>query len=135
MESATFSPSLLHVLVAAVSSFVLGGLWYGPLFGKAWQRLAGLSDEALRARHPARLFGVSFVLAFAQAWIFAMFLGPRPALALGLGAGVSAGLGWVGAAFAINDLFERRRLPLWAINAGYHTLAFTLYGLIFGLWR
>jgi hypothetical protein len=64
-----------------------------------------------------------------------MFLGPAPALPFALGAGSSAGLCWVAAAFGINDLFERRSLRLWAINAAYHTLAFTLYGLVFGLWH
>ncbi|MBA2459694.1 MAG: DUF1761 family protein, partial [Gemmatimonadales bacterium] len=28
--------SLLAVLVATLLGFVLGGLWYGPLFGRAW---------------------------------------------------------------------------------------------------
>lgn len=135
METAApFTPSILAVLVAAVSSFLLGGLWYGPLFAKRWQRLAGLSDERLKAGNPARIFGLSFVLAFVQAWVFAMFLGPDPALPFALGAGASAGLCWVGAAFGINDLFERRPAALWAINAGYHTLAFSLFGLVFGLW-
>jgi len=134
MENAAFTPPLFAVLVAALSSFLLGGLWYGPLFARRWQRLTGLSDERLAAGGPARVFGLSFVLALVQAWVFAMFLGPDPSLALGLGAGASAGLCWVGAALAINDLFERRPFGLWAINAGYHTLAFTLYGLILALW-
>ena len=38
----------IAIVVAAVGSFVLGGLWYSPvLFGKAWQREAGLTDEKL----------------------------------------------------------------------------------------
>jgi hypothetical protein len=135
METAAFQPSIVKVLVAAVSSFVLGGLWYGPLFGKLWQRLTGLTEQQLAAGNQARIFGLSFVLAFVQAWVFAMFLGADPSLALGLGAGASAGLCWVGAAFGINDLFERRSFGLWAVNAGYHTLAFTLYGLLFALWH
>ena len=135
MQTAAFSPSMIKVLAAAASAFVLGGLWYGPLFGKLWQRLAGLSGEQLAAGNQAKIFGLSFVLATIQAWVFAMFLGANPSLALGLGAGASAGLCWVGAAFGINDLFERRPLGLWAVNAGYHALAFTLYGLIFGLWH
>lgn len=134
METAAFSPSLVKVLVAALSSFVLGGLWYGPLFARPWRRLAGLTDERLKAGSPAKIFGLSYLVAFVQAWVFAMFLGPRPSLALGLGAGFSAGLCWVGGGFAINDLFERRRIGLWAINAGYQTLAFTLFGSIFALW-
>ena len=31
----------LAVIAAALSMFVIGGLWYGPLFAKPWQRAAG----------------------------------------------------------------------------------------------
>lgn len=123
------------VLVAAVSSFVLGGLWYSPaLFGRAWQREAGLTDEQIRGGNMAMIFGFAFVACLAASFVFAMFLGPRPPLALGLGAGFSAGLFWVGTSFGINYLFERRSFKLFAINAGYHTLQFTLIGLILALW-
>lgn len=135
METAPFLPPLPQVAVAAFTSFVLGGLWYGPLFAGTWKRLAGVSDDELAAGSPARTFGLAYVLAFVQAWVFAMFLGPAPALPFALGAGASAGLCWVGAAFGINDLFERRPFGLTAINAGYHTLAFTLFGLVLGLWH
>jgi len=54
-------------------------------------------------------------------------------LAGAVGAGFSAGLCWVGASYGINYLFERRPFSLWAINAGYHTLQFTLFGLILGI--
>lgn len=125
----------MQVLAAAASSFVLGALWYGPLSGESWQRLTGLTAERLRSANPARVFGLAFVLAVAQTWVFAMLLGANPSLALGLGAGAAAGLCWVGAAFAIDDLFERRPLALWAVDAGYHTLAFTLSGLVFALFE
>lgn len=134
META-FTPSILKVLVAALATFVLGGLWYGPLFGKAWQRQTGISDERLAAASKVRVFGLAFVLAFVAAWVFAMFLGPAPAPAFAIGVGALAGLCWVGASFGINDLFELRSVKLWAINAGYHTLAFTLFGVVFGLWH
>jgi len=135
METAAFMPSIPKVLVAALTSFLLGGLWYGPLFGKAWLAATGLTEEQAKAGNPARIFGLSYLLAVVQAWVFAMFLGPAPALPFALGAGFSAGLCWVAAAFGVNDLFERRPLALWAINGGYHTLAFALFGLVFGLWH
>ncbi|HVS03118.1 MAG TPA: DUF1761 domain-containing protein [Thermoanaerobaculia bacterium] len=134
MESPLFLPPVFATLVAALGTFLLGGLWYGPLFGKAWQRQVGLSDEQMRSANMARTFGMSFVLAFVAAWVFGMFLGPDPAPSFAIGVGVLAGLCWVGASFAINDLFEQRSFRLWAINAGYHTLAFTLYGAVYGLW-
>lgn len=127
------SVNLVAVLLCAVSSLLLGGLWYSPLlFAKAWQRLAGLSDEQAKSGNMALIFGGAFVLSLVAAYVFAMFLGRAMPPAGAVGAGFSAGLCWVGAAFGINYLFERRPFGLWAINAGYHTLQFTLFGLILG---
>jgi Protein of unknown function (DUF1761) len=126
----------LAVIAAAVATFALGGLWYSPaLFGKAWQREAGVSEEKMKTANMALIFGLTFVLSLIAAWVFALFLGPRPPMALGLGAGFSAGLCWVAASFGISYLFERRSLKLWLINGGYHTLQFTIIGLILALWH
>ena len=128
--------NVLAVLAAALATFVLGGLWYSPaLFGKAWQREAGVSDEQMRTSNKARIFGLAFLLSLIAAFVFAMFLGPRPPVNLGLGAGFSAGLCWVAASFGINYLFEQRSFKLWLIKAGYHTLQFTIIGLILALWH
>ena len=41
----------LAVLAAAVSTFVLGGLWYSPaLFGRAWMSVNQFSQEDLQNR-------------------------------------------------------------------------------------
>jgi hypothetical protein len=124
------------VLVAAVAIFFMGGLWYSPaLFARVWQREAGVSDERLRNGNPALIFGLAFVLSVIAAWVFAMFLGPRPALGFATGAGFAAGLAWVAASLGIIYLFERRSLKLFLINGGYVTLAFTAIGAILGLWH
>jgi len=126
----------LAVLAAAVATFALGGLWYSPaLFGKVWQREAGVNEEKMQSANMPLIFGLTFVLALIAAWVFALFLGPRPPMALGLGAGFSAGLCWVAASLGINYLFERKSLKLWLINGGYHTLQFTIIGLILALWH
>ena len=49
--------------------------------------------------------------------------------------GLCAGLCWVAASYGISYLFEMRPLSLWLINGGYHTLQFTLIGLILGAWH
>ena len=127
--------NVLAVIAAAVATFILGGLWYSPaLFGKAWQREAGVSDEQLRTSNKGLIFGVAFLLSLIAAYVFALFLGPRPPVSLGLGAGFSAGLCWVAASFGISYLFERRSFKLF-INGGYHTLQFTIIGLLLALWH
>lgn len=126
--------NLWAVLAAAASAFLLGGLWYGPLFKHAWCREAGVDPDKPNG-HPAAVFGGAFVLSLIAAAVFAMFLGPNPALGFAVGAGVAAGLCWVASSFGINYLFAGRSLKLWLIDGGYHTLQFALYGLILGLWH
>lgn len=123
-------------MAAGVSSFVVGAIWYSPaLFGRVWQREAHLSDEQLKAGNPAKIFGGALVLSLVAAVVFAMFLGPRPGLGFAIGAGLSAGLCWVAASFGINYLFEHKSLRLFLVNGGYHTLQFTVIGLVLGLWH
>jgi len=124
----------LAIAVAAVASFLLGGLWYSPaMFGKVWQREAGLTEEQLKQGNMLKIFGLSLVLALLAAWNFANFLGPRPSLAFGAGVGFSAGLLWVTSSFGMNYLFERKSFKIFAINGGYHTLQFTIIGLLLAL--
>ncbi|MFW5653821.1 MAG: DUF1761 domain-containing protein [Planctomycetota bacterium] len=126
------------VLAAAVASFILGGLWYSALFSAIWEREVWgdiAPEQRPKPKPPAIVFGLSFVLAFIAAFVFAVFLGPQPSLGLGVGAGAAAGICWISASFGINYLFSARSLKLWLIDSGYHTLQFTLYGLILGLWH
>ena len=126
--------SILAVIVAAISAFVLGGLWYSPmLFAKAWQKEAGLSDAQLKSANKPRTFGLTLLLALVSAFVFGLFLGPHPAMALALGAGFSAGLCWVAASIGSSYLFEQKSLKHFLINGGYCTVQFTLYGLVFWL--
>ena len=126
----------LAIVAAGIAAFVLGGLWYSPvLFGKTWQREVGLSDEALKRGNMAQIFGTALILSLIAAFVFALFLGPRPPMAHGLGAGFAAGLCWVASSFGINYLFARRSLKLFLIDGGFHTLQFTAIGLILALWH
>jgi hypothetical protein len=123
----------IAVALCAVSSLVLGGIWYSPmLFASAWQRAAGLSDEQAKSGNMAVIFGGAFLLSLIAAAVFAMFLGSEMSLGAATAAGFSAGLCWVAASYGISYLFERRPLSLWLINGGYHAIQFTLFGLILG---
>jgi len=122
----------IAVVAAAASSFLLGGLWYSALFAKPWMQAAGLSEAQTKSGNPAIIFGGSFVLALIASASFAVFLGSELDAATGALYGFTAGLCWVSASFGINYLFERKTLPLFLINGGYHTLQFTLIGAILG---
>ena len=121
---------------AALSTFLIGGVWYSPvLFGKAWQAETGISDEKLKTRSPAPIFGTSFVLALMMAFNLAAFIGPDATLGFAVAAAFAAGFGWVALGMGVTYLFESRSLKLWLIDGGYHTVSFTVMGLILGAWR
>ncbi len=134
------------VLVAGISAFVLGGVWYSPLlFGKAWMSENKLTEEDVKKGNAAKIYGWAFVLSLVMAANLAMFLADTPAectgncaqktdITWGTIAGFLAGI-WGFAAIAIAALFEQKTARYIFINGGYALLALTLMGAIIGVWR
>jgi hypothetical protein len=127
----------LAVLVAAIASFVLGGLWYSKaLFGRAWMSANNLSDADLAKNNMAKIFGLSLVFSVIMAANLAAFLAePKTTASWGATAGFLAGFGWVALSIATIALFERRSWKYMLINGGYMTVSFVIMGLIIGAWR
>jgi len=126
--------NLIAVFAAAISSFLLGGLWYSPaLFGKAWMKEANYEES--QAKHPAKVFGLSFLFALMSAFGFSMLLGPAPELLLAIHYALLVGIAFVGTSFAINYQFSNKSLLLLAIDGGYHLSQFLLYGVILASWH
>ena len=136
MDVATTFSSInwLSVIVAAVSAFLIGGIWYGPLFGQAWMRASGFTEEALSKRNMPMVFGLSLLLALLAAFNLEMFIGAEATVGCGTMAGFLAGFGWVAAFLGILYLFEMKSMAAFLINAGYCITALTAMGAILGAW-
>ncbi|HNV31146.1 MAG TPA: DUF1761 domain-containing protein, partial [Cyclobacteriaceae bacterium] len=68
----------LAILVAALSTFLIGGLWYSPaLFGKAWMKENGFTEESMKGGNMVKIFGLAFILGLIAAVNLAMFMGPE----------------------------------------------------------
>ncbi len=127
----------LAVALSALAAFALGALWYGPLFGKAWQALSGVTDDEIQKRNPAKIYGTAFVLNLIAAFGMGMVmqLHPSPNLVSGFNVGISIGIAFVATSFGINYLFASRPLRLYLIDAGYMVLLLAVMGAILGVWR
>ena len=128
--------NLWAILVAAISAFLVGGLWYSPfMFGKLWKKANHFgTDEPPGAT--GKIFALCFVLSLIMAVNLAMFLNdPKTTLAWGATAGFLAGFGWVAMGIGIVSLFERRSWTYVIVNGGYLTVALVLMGAILGGWR
>jgi hypothetical protein len=99
----------LAVLAAAVSTFIIGGLWYSPfLFQTAWMRANGFSEADLRKGGEATIFGLAFVCSLIMAAMLAGFLdAPKLTWAWGMAGGAAAAL-WVALGIAVVGLVFRR---------------------------
>jgi len=123
----------LATIVAALVGFAVGGLWYGPLFGKPWAAARGLSAEALKEGFNAPLvFSLVFVLNLFSAFILdhtvATYGDPDLSLTVMITGGVA--LGFIVPAIAVNYLFSRMTLKLFAIDAGYWLTTYVLMGVV-----
>jgi hypothetical protein len=125
----------LAVPVAAAAGFVVGGIWYGPIFGKAWLAATGITEEQAKSGNAALIYGLTFVLNLIAATSLVMLLGPDRTLQTGIFYGAITGLTFISTALGITYLFEQRSLKHFLINAGYQTLNFTVMGAILGAWR
>ncbi len=113
--------NILAVLLAAVSAFLLGGLWYSPiLFLRIWARESGISLDQPKKTHGAIVFAVSFLFSLIAATVFALFLGRNPPLNTAIRDGLAIGSCWVATSFGINYQFASRTFKLFLIDAGYH---------------
>ena len=124
----------IAVLVAALSGFVIGGLWYGPLFQKPWMRHTGITKEQGASTSPVRLFGGAYALNLIAATGVALLIGDHAGWLWGLHAGALAGAFFVATALGVIYLFEQRPFGLWLINAGYQVVNFSAMGAILGAW-
>ncbi len=122
------------ILAAAVSAFLVGGLWYSPMFlGRVWERANGFTESP---KSGPKVFLLSLLFSLVMSANLAFFLNePKTTAAWGATAGFLAGFGWVAMGLGIVAIFERRSWKYLLVNGGYVTVALTLMGLILGAWR
>lgn len=133
------NPSLINwlaVVVAALSAFLVGGIWYSKaLFANAWMTDSKLTMDEIKSSSMGKTFGFTAVFSLVMAANLAMFLAqPTTTAAWGAEAGLLAGV-WTFCAIAIHSLFELKSWRHIFINGGYSVVSLTLMGLILGAWR
>ncbi len=133
------------ILVAVVANFILGFLWYTPLFGKAWAKENGFDltqkppSGALAKGMIIMVIG-NFLMAFVfahnmAAWSFVPDMKEASASAIILNAAIFTWLGF----YVPVDLgvvaWENKSWKLFFINTGYHLAMLLVAATILTLMR
>jgi Protein of unknown function (DUF1761) len=134
--------NLLAVLVAAISTMIVGFLWYSPiLFAKPWMREMGYDpDDKAKIQQMQKSAGPayagSFVASLISAFVLALvFHWMRVGdLHAGLGTAFHVWLGLVATVHFTDMLFQKKSLKLFAINTGYQLLCYLAMGAILATW-
>jgi hypothetical protein len=127
------------VLLATVSSMIIGAIWYArPVFGNYWMRAVGHDEESMKRGSVVPLI-VTLVVSFITAWVLAgsaalaqnfyhgSFLGNTLLTALILWGGFTA------ARMITHDAFDRRPAGLTMLNIAHELLTIVVMALIIGL--
>ena len=153
----------LAVLVATLSSFVVGFVWYNPkVFGTIWMNEIGMTEEKAKTGNMAKIFGLTFVFAFLiafmmptlvihqigalqlaggnekdEAFLAYMQVHGHMFRSFGHGAlhGFFASLFVVVPVIATNCLFEQKSFKYAAVTSGYWIVVMTLMGAIICGWK
>ena len=71
----SISPILIGILAAALTGFVIGFLWHGPLFGKLWMQLSNFTPEQMELAKQKSMAMPMFIALVAQiVTAFALFI-------------------------------------------------------------
>lgn len=131
------------VLAAAISTMLVGLLWYSPaLFAKPWMKEMGYdpndkarTEEMRNSAWPAYLG--SLLASLISAFVLALFLHWMRAdgAHIGVMTGFHVWLGFVATVQFTAALFARQSMKLLAINTGYQLVCYVVMGAILGAWR
>ena len=131
----------LAVLLAAVSSMVVGSLWYMPAtFGKTWMKMTGIKPNRsnMTAGKMAWLYGSVFVASLVTAYVLAhmAFIGNKffqdSFMTSSLQAGFWLWLGFTAVRIYVHDTFEMRRKKLTLLNAAHELVTIMVMAVIIG---
>ncbi|OIQ21348.1 MAG: hypothetical protein BM557_03595 [Flavobacterium sp. MedPE-SWcel] len=157
--------NFLAILVAALSTMVIGAVWYNPkVFGTMWMNETGMTQEKAKNSNMMKIFGMSiffalmiaFVLQFAVVHQFGPFglidgdiTTAKPSYEAfmadyghvhrtfthGMTHGFMMGLFMALPVVGTNALFERKSWRYIFINSGYWIVCFMIMGGIICAWE
>lgn len=155
--------NFLAILVAALSTFLVGFIWYNPkVFGTIWMNETGMTDEKARQSNMLKTFGLTFIFALMFAFMIpSITIHQMGALQLAGGNANDEALiaflqvhgenfrtfkhgalhGFIGGIFlalpivATNSIFEQKSWKYTFVTAGYWVIVMTVMGAIICGWK
>lgn len=131
--------NLIAVVASGLAAMGIGYLWYGPLFGKPWMRLTGLTQKDIDAQKPQmpKTYSIMFLSALIMAFILAIVMGFAGVVTVTQGFAIAflVWLGFVATVKLSEVLFSGKPLLLYYIESGYYLVTFIAMSAILTAWK
>ena len=124
------------VWVSVVMTFVIGFIWYGPLFGEPWMAMVGITPESAEANSGAGMWVTnvlsSVIQMYVLAWLFTK---------MSVNSGIQGAMIGIIIAFAFNHMagmtsgmFSQYPYGLAWVTGGFSMVILGIAGFILGAW-
>lgn len=131
-----FDVNWIAVVVAALSGFMVGGFWYGPIMGKKWMGAVGLTEEQIKTGNNGALYGGAFAFSLLASWTLAHTFatyGSELSVTVKILSAFGVALGFILPALGTNYLFQMKFKKLFLIDAMYWILFYLAMGTVHAL--
>jgi len=131
----------LAVFLAAVSSMVIGSIWYLPkVFGTYWMKLAKVKmNQEMTTAQMVGMYGLTFLASLIMAYVLAhvTFLNNKffggSFLSSALSTAFWVWLGFIAFRFKVHDMFEGRPAGLTRLTIANELITIMVMAMIIGL--
>jgi len=105
----------LALIAAGVASMIVGYIWYGPLFGKAWMKLSSKKEMTDKSEMP-KIYAILFAASLVTAYVLSVLGG-------GMQTAFWVWLGFQATLLLHSVLFEGKSWNLYFLNAGHQLVS------------
>lgn len=119
----------LAILLSALASMIIGSLWYGPLFGKTWMKLQGVTKEQIakgKKMNMTPYYVAAFIMSLLTAYVLEWLINALNVSSISgaLLLGVLLWLGFYVTTLSSSVLWEGKPFKLFLLNIGYGLVLF-----------
>lgn len=132
----------LPILGAAVVNMVIGYLWYGPVFGKQWMKLVGMTEKDMQEgskQGMGKAYFLAYVSSVVMAYGLSMFLSKTGASTVtqGLMVGFWAWVAFVATSGSMDYVFNAKKKPgnLYLLEQAYWLVVLLVNSWLLSVWR
>jgi len=136
---AEVSLNYIAIIVSGVVAMIIGYLWYGPLFGKAWMKLSGFTpkdQEKAKKKGMTKSYIIMFIGVLVTAYVLAHFVDYMEATTFlaGMEVGCWLWLGFIAPVMLGMVLWEGKPVKLYLLNVIYQLIVIELMAGILAVW-